>query len=368
MIDERFWYLLAGRISGEITQEEEQQLTRLLAEHPDYHMVWEAVDSLRSDASVTAGPQTEAKFLAEGWALMRQQLEKQPAFPAAAAQAPDGDPWAAANTYLYRAERRQRWIRAAAVGLILVTGALMLWWNPWGKRSGPLLLKSHLYTTNGSTSTVELPDGSVVHLNGGSRLSYADGFGRGSREVYLKGEAFFEVASDPEHPFRVLTHNMVVRVLGTTFNVRAYREEEKTVTTLISGQIEVELNSRPGKQILLHPHEKLTVEDEPLPRIDRAPTATYEIASVAPDTVVGKPQEIAWMDHKLVFQRESFQEVAYRMEHWFGVHIVFKDATLRKEVLTGAFGRQTLEQALSALQLTTAFRFEIKEDTVYLFR
>ncbi len=96
-------------------------------------------------------------------------------------------------------------------------------------------------TRKGSKTNLVLPDGTKVWVNADSRLSYGKNFGNQLREVYLEGEAYFDVAEDKRKPFIVHTNNIDVKVLGTAFNVRAYGNEVNTQTTLLRGSVEVML-------------------------------------------------------------------------------------------------------------------------------
>src|SRR5690606_31670859 len=108
-----------------------------------------------------------------------------------------------------------------------------------------------------------LPDGTKVWLNADSRLVY-DGLLEGdTREVRLEGEAYFDVTRNVNRPFIITTDKISIRVLGTTFNVKAYPDDARTEATLISGEIELSVNDRPREKILMQPNEKVAVVDHP---------------------------------------------------------------------------------------------------------
>ncbi|HTG55228.1 MAG TPA: FecR family protein, partial [Niabella sp.] len=124
--------------------------------------------------------------------------------------------------------------------------------------------KNILTTKKGSKSNLVLPDGTRVLLNSDTRLSYNQSFGKQAREVMLEGEAYFEVVKDAQHPFIVHTNAMDIKVLGTVFNVRAYNNEKNTQTTLLEGSVEVILNKRNERNlVVLKPREKIVVNNDP---------------------------------------------------------------------------------------------------------
>src|SRR2546423_14261851 len=103
----------------------------------------------------------------------------------------------------------------------------------------------------GSRSKLVLPDGSTVWLNAGSKLTYNKDFGNNIREVSLVGEAFFDVMHIPDVPFVIETPTAVVKVLGTSFNVKAYPNETTTETSVIRGRVEISPRQRPGEKFVL---------------------------------------------------------------------------------------------------------------------
>ena len=228
--------------------------------------------------------------------------------------------------------------------------------------------KSEITTKYGSKTTIVLPDGTKVSVNAGSKLSYDNTFGNTVREVYLTGEAFFDVVHNEEKPFIIHTAKMDIKDLGTAFNVRCYPDEKRAETSLIRGSIEITLKDRPKEKIYLKPEEKLTLVN------DEVITTTKPVSKkIKTELIVAEPLvaishityepgdhsvvETSWVENKLVFRGEPFEEVALKMEKWYGVKITITDDHLKKVHLTGSFDSETVEQALAALQLTTDFKY-----------
>ena len=117
-------------------------------------------------------------------------------------------------------------------------------------------------TARGQRSTVLLGDGTKVYLNSDSKISYGENYGEKIREVTLVGEAFFDVAKDPDRPFKVLTSNAVTTALGTSFNITAYPEDQLSTISLATGKVEViKTNNENGETeaIFLSPGEEAVV-------------------------------------------------------------------------------------------------------------
>lgn len=154
---------------------------------------------------------------------------------------------------------RKIWFRAvgyaASAAALIAVGVLV------GKSGGTVFSDSFntICVDAGSKSRIVLADGTQVTMKASSKLRYPASFGSGPREVWLDGEAYFDVEHDAEHPFIVHSYRQSVRVLGTTFNVQAYSNESENTVTLLSGAVELDLLSRKGellRSLELHPYEQ----------------------------------------------------------------------------------------------------------------
>ncbi len=212
---------------------------------------------------------------------------------------------------------------AAAVLLVLNAG----WWGSHlyyqlNEDAGqPLQVSADL----ASNSVLVLPDNTVVHLRQGSVLRYNPKFNARNREVSLEGEAYFNVTSDPKHPFTVNTENAAIRVLGTRFNVLAEKGSPVCQTTLVEGK--VELIAENGKRYLLLPNQtiELNAENKEV-KIKRVNTELYT----------------AWKDGKIIFRDETLGGIAKKLERIYHVKFVFANSELAdKHRFSGTFYRET---------------------------
>jgi transmembrane sensor len=228
----------------------------------------------------------------------------------------------------------------------------------------------------GSKSRIFLPDGSVVNLNSGSSLKYtSSAFNSGSRSVSLTGEGFFTVVKNPARPFYVNASGIKVKVLGTTFNIKAYPDENFVETLLVKGKIEIFASSdkkEKGKPIILTPNQRalfLKSENEFIPNFKDKVRAGVAVTPVKLKTInLQSPskteQAISWKDNKLIFDNESFSSLVIRIERWYNVRIVVNYPELYSARFTGKFDKETLEQVMIALVSVTPFKYNIKKDLV----
>ena len=160
-------------------------------------------------------------------------------------------------------------------------------------------------TSNGEIRRVTLPDSSKVILNAGSVLICPERFGAGGREVYLSGEAVFDVTGDTGRAFVVKTSNLNVKVHGTRFNVSAYSDSRLVSATLCRGSISA-MNNEGGAPVTLVPGQKYTLDKE---------------SGQASVTKVNADEDTAWLDGDLCFRSESLHNIVKTIERRYGVRV-----------------------------------------------
>ena len=197
----------------------------------------------------------------------------------------------------------------------------------------------------GVRTIVELPDGSVVHLNSGSRIKYPQNFYGETRDVALIGEGYFEVAHKPEKPFVVNTGRIDVRVLGTEFNLNAYPEDNDIAITLVEGKVLVEEMKNKGKI-------------ENIKELIPGQHVTYEKKTgTLKSNLVKVEKYIAWKDGKLIFENEPIEQVAQRLSRMFNVEIQI-DEEVKKYNYTVTFEDEPLFQILELLSVATPINYK----------
>lgn len=360
MSQEKFWVLLSKKLAGEATGTELVELENLIAEHPGWQYAIQNLEDLWKHQSEKDFSKEEDAYMLH---LHRMNEKNIPFGEGAVDEKP--------VTQKRIPRLRLAW---AAAALILITGALLLLRYLAGNGSGEeaeLMAKEHneVSTRPGSKTRVQLPDGSVVWLNVGSKLTYNKDFGKELREVMLTGEGFFDVKKMKEKPFIIHTSSIDIKVLGTVFNVKAYPEDKRTETSLLHGSIEVTIRKRPNDKIILSPSEKLVVENETGLQDAPAKDRKIGLAEIDISTLVSINKlkynetdsavaETQWIDNKLVFRDESFDELAIKMERWYNVKMEITDPVLLQRRVSGSFENETIEQALEALKIIVPFHYE----------
>ncbi len=223
-------------------------------------------------------------------------------------------------------------------------------------------------TEKGSKSNLTLPDGSKIWINSDTKISYKDDFGNASREIFLEGEAYFDIVKDESRPFIVHTSNMNIKVLGTVFNVRAYNDENNTQASLIKGSIEVTLTKDKSKIIRLKPYEKIILRNNVHKKVqsknaDETAILITNIKRLEADSSV---VETLWIENKLAFREESLENIILLLKHWYNVEIIIADASLKNNLYSGTFKEDNINDVMNALSLTGDFSYSKKNDTIFL--
>jgi len=230
---------------------------------------------------------------------------------------------------------------------------------------------------NGSKSKINLPDGSLVWLNSGSKLSYPGEFGSENRRVVLSGEAYFEVKRDEKVPFYVFLGDLRIKVLGTKFNVRSYSEEKEIQTTLISGKVVLEKNSDKSDELIyeMKPSEHLIYsKTEKNVKVMNLSRETGSTSKIVQENRNDKDQNMlptefytAWKDNKLVFRDQRLSALKGRLEKWYDVEITLRDENVGSYSFTGSFEKETVEEALDAICAISDLEYTINHKQIEIY-
>jgi transmembrane sensor len=257
------------------------------------------------------------------------------------------------------------WLKAVAV-IIFSVGLGWLWNIAYSRYyKEDLIVFNEIIVPIGEKSQVVLSDGTHVWINSGSKFKYPVSFGKASREVYLSGEAFFDVTRRDKQQFIVNTRDAAVKVLGTAFNVKAYPEDLKTQTTVVHGLVSVK-NNHKEEEVLIKPNQMAVIRQEV------AEQKSNEAEPVKKLEVIDNINTEAltcWKNQLLVFADEPLEDMAMKMERWFNVHIEIEDSTLRMERYNGKFvHNETIYEVLAAIKQTTPIKYSVEENKIYIKR
>jgi transmembrane sensor len=268
---------------------------------------------------------------------------------------------------------------AAAVIIMVILGTLAFSLHKKGKSSVNPVALSEYIIPYGSRSQVILPDGTSIWLNSGSKIKYDGQFGHNNRNIFLEGEAYFDVTRNEKLPFVVSTAGLSIKVLGTAFNVKAYPDENYIETTVERGVVQVtgiKKNSAKVDRIVLKANQKLLYA-----RNDEIKKSNEHNGNTARGLIQDKKSKAAvlddnvstkiytsWKDNRWIIEREELQSLAVKLERRYNVSIVISDESLKSYVFSGILEDETLEQVLEAIKLTAPIHYKINQKQVFLSR
>ena len=199
----------------------------------------------------------------------------------------------------------------------------------------------------GGEYLLTLSDGTMIYLNSESTLSFPVKFQGKERKVYLTGEAYFKVAKNTEHPFVVTAGELEVLVTGTTFGVRAYKDEKDIQTTLESGQVTVRVE---GKSVKLVPNKQVLFNKL---------TMGMEVRDVDVDLY------LAWADGRLVYDNCPLEKILTDLGRWYNIDVFYSRDELRSyQFSLNMKKHEAFSEVLELIGKTGEVRFEIKDNTV----
>lgn len=206
----------------------------------------------------------------------------------------------------------------------------------------------------GSRTKLTLPDGTLVWLNAGSRITYSQGFGVGNRKIELIGEGYFEVKRNEEVPFLVKTNSLLVKVLGTKFNFRDYPDDAEAVVSLSEGKVSLNNLLKKEKEAFLLSNERVVLNK-------KDGRMHVEHSTVA--------NALQWTNGYLFFDEELLPDVVKELERSYNVKIQIASDTLNTFRFYGNFvhREQNIQEVLEALSATRKIHYFIEGHNITLY-
>jgi transmembrane sensor len=243
--------------------------------------------------------------------------------------------------------------RAAAI-LILIFAGIATWY--FFNQQQPVIFTT-LTTADGKIFKT-MDDGTKVWLRQGSELTYNDDFGKKKREMFLTGEAFFDVAKNTSIPLFIHAGSIDIEVKGTSFNVIADQKYPDIEVSLLRGLVEVTDRLNKAHKVLLNPMQKLIFS-----RNQSSNNNTFNIISISPNLQL---QETKWTIDSLVFKKERLTDLAAQLERKYHVKIEIRNEELKNKRFSGVLRDELLPEAFDALKLSYPFTYTIKNSLVII--
>ncbi|GAB3314459.1 FecR domain-containing protein [Larkinella ripae] len=248
--------------------------------------------------------------------------------------------------------------RWAAAAVVLLVGGLGLYFYATTQKPAPERAANAVSVLNRQKQVIrhQLPDGSKVWLNPDAKIEYAAGaFSETSRTVTIEGEAFFDVTKDPSRPFYVKSNSLLVKVLGTSFNVKSNPDRSRYEVSVVTGKVSVSAPDHEGKEksVLLLPRQQ----------------AVFEVASgllTATEFSKFREKVETWQPVSLTFEDEKLSEIAIRLQKKYGIKVQLANARLANCRLKATFDHNRLSEILDITTQMVEASYEMRGDTIVI--
>ncbi len=274
-----------------------------------------------------------------------------------------------------------KYILHVAAAILFIFSLTIIYQNKFSSE-GNNYTNSNYYTeistSGGNRSKITLPDGTKVWINANTTFRYPSVFESDKREVFVDGEIFLDVAKDSNRPFYVETSTLIMEVLGTSFNVNSYANDNIEQLTLVEGSLKIIPKIKRNKHynsLTIKPNETATffknkktlsvhqLESEPeKSMIDQKQLLKPDISSVK---ISELEAIISWKEDELIFKDESLEQMCIKMSRWYGINIIIEDEKLKNNRYTGKFiYNESINQVMDILQRTTPMKFKLDKDVL----
>jgi ferric-dicitrate binding protein FerR (iron transport regulator) len=246
---------------------------------------------------------------------------------------------------------------AAAISVLAVIGIGILY-KDRKAADAPANLQATIATVVNKTQSIlrqDLSDGTTVWLKPSSSIEYPTIFSKASRVIQLKGEAFFDVAREESRPFIVTTGNVTTKVLGTSFNIKAYHDASTIEVSVMTGKVAVQMkptDTRDSSSVLLTPNERVTYVKSENRLLKEAPVQLPELSM--------------WQVTTIVYENVPVDRVLRMLEEKYNVTIHVKNENLKNCLLRADFTNQNLADILEMVSRSIEATYELKDNTIYL--
>lgn len=248
------------------------------------------------------------------------------------------------------------WIKIAASVILIMGAAIMTYLSVPQFQDKEEIVWQIKKTEEAQRKAITLGDGTFIYLNAESSIEYPQEFAADKRTIRLAGEAYFDVAEDPDRPFEIKTEDLLTTVLGTKFNIRSYAGEEIAEVAVASGKVSVQKigsnkQMASKKSTILLPKEKVVYSKNS----QQTKKSNFDYMEV-----------FAWKDKIIYFKNADIEEVLETLEQWYGVTFIRKRKINQDRDYTGNFRNKSLEVVLDGLSYVFDFEFEINEKVVVI--
>lgn len=347
---DHFLKLLSQKHASAISKEEEAQLKHAIDSNPEYKAIASLLFSSPKKEKVTIAAH---RSLEKIWGKIAE-AEKNPD-----SYGDSGSQFSVSNSQFSVFNFQFSVYTKVAALIVLLLGFSIISYQ---------LLKRNQTSNAITVATLNqeafkvLDDGTKIWLNKQSTLTFNKDFGKEKREVFLTGEAYFDVVKNKAVPLFIHAGNIKIEVKGTAFNVNAYKNQPNIQVSLIRGAIEITEKTNKIPMVRLNPNEKFIFQNEP----DSHGNTNYLVIPMFASANQDILTTIKWVSDTLTFKKEKLKDLVLKMETKYGMTIEVQSERLKEKRFSGTFINETIQQALEALKLSYPLTYTIRNKMVVI--
>ena len=320
------WDAISARLKDEADEDQIQQIQKWLDLSPEHPVILTEIMNVWSvSKSSTEFYQPD---LSVNWQKLMQKVNSRP------------------KQSLFRTISFRISAAAAVLALVFMAG---LGLGDGFLNSSKKVSYTRIIAPEGNKTQIVLPDSTHVWLNSGSELQYASDYSAKNRKVNMKGECFFDVVKDPDHPFIVQGSKFQVRVFGTRFNVNEDASQNTADITLVSGKVQV-----------------FNLDDKPVSELIPGQQLVYIQGIYHVQKAVNMEALTAWLNNMLIFDNQPFEEVIHYLEKWYGVKIQLDHTLYYSHNYTFKVKTESLREVLALISVITPIEYQIEGEKVMI--
>jgi ferric-dicitrate binding protein FerR (iron transport regulator) len=324
---EKMWELITRILSNEADAAEQKKFQQWLEHHPGEKQYFRNLEEVWEQRPQHSRKSTSLFEDERGLKKLRSKIKKESRKKGRIKQAPSMNRSHFIN-----------WKIAASVVLLLAAASFIvarIYWSPPTTKYGTTALEHRI---------IKLPDGSVVHLNRNSEISFRKGFIGSTRTIYLTGEAYFKVKHNAKKPFIIHTGKAVIKDIGTSFNVKE-GDNGNVVVAVQAGSIAV------SKQKMSHKKPFVLTENQ---------VASIQKGHITAFKHAGIHNYLSWMDGQMIFKKMPFSRVIRQLDHIYGIHCSLSDSSLADLKLTAYIRNTSLRDVLHMISISLDIHYQKK--------
>ena len=320
------WDAISARLKDEADEDQIRQIQKWLDLSPEHPVILTEIMNVWSvSKSSTEFYQPD---LSVNWQKLMQKVNSRP------------------KQSLFRTISFRISAAAAVLALVFMAG---LGLGDGFLNSSEKVSYTRIIAPEGNKTQIVLPDSTHVWLNSGSELQYASDYSARNRKVNMKGECFFDVVKDPDHPFIVQGSKFQVRVFGTRFNVNEDASQNTADITLVSGKVQV-----------------FNLDDKPVSELIPGQQLVYNQGIYHVQKAVNMEALTAWLNNMLIFDNQPFEEVIHYLEKWYGVKIQLDHTLYYSHNYTFKVKTESLCEVLALISVITPIEYQIEGEKVMI--